>query len=381
MQYDDIIGQSSAKDTLRSMAKGRTPHALMLLGPRGCGKLALATAYAQHLLCLHPTEAGACGTCAQCRKSIQLLHPDLHFSYPTVGSKATSEQFLPQWREAVLANPYQASHEWLQHIGAENKQGNITKEECVSIIRKLNLKVFEGRYKILILWLPEFLAKEGNRLLKLIEEPPENTLFLLVAENQSLILNTIRSRCQLVNVQPLSDEDVARGLQTQKGIAPERAEQIAFLANGDFNMAQQMATQQDQNYATFFLQWMRDGYQGKPTALVKAAEELASLGREGQKNFLDYALHFLREYALLKAVGDIPVRLQGDALATAQRMTKVLELEQVEALSKLYSDCIFAVLRNAHPKVLFLDAGIQMNRIFQRKSAAAYSGLRPENIL
>jgi DNA polymerase-3 subunit delta' len=382
MQFSQIIGQDGSKAILRNMAGGqRTPHALMLLGPEGSGKLSLALAFAQYLLCDNPSDEDACGQCVPCKKAEKLIHPDLHFSYPTIGSKATSESFLPQWREALGQNPYLNVNEWLQLIGAENKQGNITKEECVSIIRKLSLKTFEGKYKILILWLPEFLRKEGNRLLKMIEEPPENTIFLLVAENQALILNTILSRCQLVKVNALGDDEIIDGLMETKGLNEEEAKAAAFLADGNFNEAMQLADQKQNHHAAFFLEWMRICYQGSPLKMVPWVEKVAQLGRENQKHFLLYALHFLREYMLLKVAGGLPVRLQKAELETAQKMSKILELVQVEQLSSLFSDCIFAVERNANPKVLFLDASIQMKRIFKTKSPATYERLRPENIL
>ncbi|TXB61768.1 DNA polymerase III subunit [Phaeodactylibacter luteus] len=376
MLFEPIIGQEKAKARLRQMASGgRMPHALLLLGPSGSGKLALAMAYAQYALCPNRNGADACGQCNSCTKANKLVHPDIHYAYPTIGSKATSEMFLPQWRDIINRSPYLNANDWLQHIGAENKQGNITKEECVSIIRKLSLKTFEGSHKVLILWLPEYLGKEGNRLLKLIEEPPEQTLFILVAEQQELILNTILSRCQIVKIPALSDEEVQHGLM-QKGLSPEAAATAAYLANGDFNEAQKLVEHRDQDDAQLFLAWMRNGYQGKPVNLVQWSEAFAEKGRETQKHFLLYALHFLRELTLLKATnGNARARLQEKELESARKMAAVLDLDQAEQLSHLFNDCIFAVERNANPKVLFLDASIKMHHILKRKSAEAYTGL------
>ena len=294
MRFSDIIGQSAVKHRLRRMADGgRLPHAQLLLGPEGSGKLALAMAYAQYVLCTDRKDGDACGKCPSCIKAGKLVHPDLHFSYPTVGSKMTSEAFLPQWRSAIAENPNLNANEWIQHIGAENKQGNITKEECVSIIRKLSLKTFESTYKVLIMWLPEYLGKEGNRLAKLIEEPPERTLFILVAERQELILNTILSRCQIVNVRGLNDEDIQAGL-AQKHVGQDQAARIAYLANGNYNEALKLVHHSENDHAQLFLQWMRNGYQGNPVKMVEWSENFAGQGRENQKHFLQYALHFLR---------------------------------------------------------------------------------------
>lgn len=381
MRFSDIIGQPAVKDRLRLMASGgRMPHALLLLGPEGSGKLAMAMAFAQYVLCANPNESDACGKCPSCIKASKLVHPDLHFSYPTVGSKMTSEAFLPQWRSAIAENPYFNANEWLQHIGAENKQGNITKEECVNIIRKLSLKTFESTHKVLILWLPEYLGKEGNRLLKLIEEPPERTLFVLVAERQELILNTILSRCQIVNVRALSDEAIQQGL-VQSGVAEAQAAGIAYLANGNYNEALKLAQHNENDHARLFLQWMRNGYQGNPVKMVKWSEDFAGQGRENQKHFLQYALHFLREITLLIAAGpEVKVRLQNQELESAKKMAGVMDLDQAEQLMQLFSDCIFAVERNANPKVLFLDASIQMNHILKRKQPDTYKGLSAQRL-
>ena len=224
MQFAEVVGQRSVVDSLlRMVSSERIPHALLFLGPEGCGKLTLALALARYLLCERPSAGDCCNECSACLKTGKWIHPDLHFSIPTVGPKATSEAFLTHWRQALAENPYQNVNQWLQRIGAENKQGNITKEECVNIVRKLSLKTVEGRYKILIMWLPEYLGKEGNRLLKLIEEPPADTFFFLVAERQELILNTILSRCQLVHVQPLPDELVAEAVQAYRPLSAAQA--------------------------------------------------------------------------------------------------------------------------------------------------------------
>lgn len=382
MQFSDVIGQANTKAMLCEMANSdRLPHALLLLGPEGSGKLALAMAFAQYILCESPSDGDSCGHCAQCRKVSKLIHPDVHFSFPTIGSKATSENFLPHWRSAIEENPYQHINQWLQHIGAENKQGNITKEECVNIIRKISLKSFESIHKVLIMWLPEFLGKEGNRLLKMIEEPPENTIFILVAEDQSLILNTILSRCQLISIQPLQDEEVIEVLMDRHGQQKSDAQSIAFLANGSYNEAKQLMSQRENNHARLFLEWMRACYKGNPISMVDWVGEMAKEGRENQKHFLAYALHFLREFTLLKVTGTAQVRLQNAELDTASKMSKVLDLEQIEQLSILFSDCAYAVERNANPKVLFLDASIQMHHIMKNKLSGAYQGLRRANML
>ncbi|RME99505.1 MAG: hypothetical protein D6772_07635 [Bacteroidetes bacterium] len=214
MKFSELIGQEQPKAAFRQMMESdRLPHALLLLTAPGSGGLPLAWALAQYLLCAQPVHGDSCGHCSHCHKAAKLIHPDLHFSYPTVGTKVTADSFLAQWRSALLDNPYLEINDWLQQIGAENKQGNINKDECQRILRVLSLKSFESPRKIMIIWLAEYLGNEGNRLLKLIEEPPAGTTFILITENQDRILNTILSRCQLVRVHPLSDEEVAAGVE------------------------------------------------------------------------------------------------------------------------------------------------------------------------
>lgn len=369
MFFSEIIGQSDVKEQLRNMIRGdRMPHALMLLGPSGSGKLPLALAAAQYLLCEDRQAEEPCGRCRACVKAAKFIHPDIHFSFPTVGTNVKSDQFLPQWRDILTTNPYLDINDWYTHIGAENKQGNINKEECNNIIRKLSLKIFEGSHKVLIMWRPEFLGKEGNRLLKLIEEPPENTRFLLIAENQELILNTILSRCQLIKVNALEDQDVIAGLHQKKEISADEAAATAHLANGDFNEALKMTVQREDDHAPLFLEWMRLCYQGNGVKLVEWVERFAQLGREPQKQFLHYALHFMREFMLVKVINKTDVRLRPNELKTATNLTKVMELDQVEQLAGLFSEVSYYIERNANPKVLFLDTSIRMHKIMKRKN-------------
>lgn len=359
-----------SKQRLINMANSaRIPHAQLFLGPEGCGKLGLALAFAQYVLCEHKQEQTACGECSNCIKSSKFIHPDIHFSFPTVGTKVKSISFLPQWREMLSGHSYFSLNDWLTKIEAENKQGNINAEECRSIIQKLSLKTFEGKYKILILWLPELLGKEGNRLLKLIEEPPENTLFLLVAENQELILNTILSRCQLFKVNPLRDEDIVEGLLNQ-GIPESRVHAIAYLVNGNFKEALSMIEQEENDNANLFLDWMRLCWKIVPSDLIKWIDSFAKIGRKGQKQFFTYGLFFLREYTVLKLTGNENIRLRPKELETAKRFTKVVDFEQIEPMMQLFDEAILHIERNGNPKIIMMDCSIQMNKIFRKNLVA-----------
>ncbi len=367
-----LIAQIKVQQQLFKTAhSNRMAHAQILLGPEGAGGLALALETARYLVCKDKQKDGVCGKCSSCLKAAKNIHPDIHFTFPTVGSKVTSEEYMKEWRTTILENPYINAFQWLQKIGGEGKQGNITKNECNRIISRLSLKSFENPNKILILWRPEYLGQEGNRLLKLIEEPPENTFFLLVAHNTEDILNTILSRCQLIKYNALSDSQIAEALVQRKEISNEEAQSIAQLANGSFNEALSiLALSNDEsgtNRSTMFLDWLRKCYLGDGIAMAKWAETFAKEGREPQKFFLRYGLHFLREFLFLKTTNTEKVRLLPTELETARKMMKVLDFEKVEKIAQLFSDCIFHVERNANPKILFLDASIQLNKIFKNR--------------
>src|SRR6516225_2271587 len=232
--FKDVIGQAPVKQHLVELVQSnRLSHALLFLGQEGSGALPMALAFAQYVVCEQPRDGDACGVCPPCIKAKQLIHPDIHYSYPDIpkkaGDKPVSTDYGAEWREFIAQYPYGNSYDWLQFIGAENKQGNITAQECNDIIHKLNLKSFESGYKILVMWMPEYLGNEGNKLLKLIEEPPASTLFILVAENESLILQTILSRTQLVRIPLPEPADIQQGLIERSGVAQEQARQIAVL--------------------------------------------------------------------------------------------------------------------------------------------------------
>lgn len=373
MRFNQLVHQPQGLAQLRQMAAtDRMPHANLLLAPSGSGGLPAALALATFLLCENRAGEEACGSCRACRKSSKWVHPDLHFSFPTVGSKVTSDHFLPQWRQALNDTPYQEVNDWLQRIGAENKQGNINKDECNNISRKLSLKTFESQYKIMLIWLPEFLGNEGNRLLKLLEEPPEGTIFLLVAESAELILNTILSRCQLTKLNGPTTQEIESALAVQ-GIGAEAAAAAARLAGNNVNLALQLAANRDNTHGERFLLWMRACHRGKPTELVSWTEDFAKIGRENQKTFLHYALHFWREFLLLSAQdgAENGVRLLPNELATAQKMRALVNLDQLSEITTVLNECIEYVERNANPKILFLDAGISIHQIFRSPQRGA----------
>lgn len=378
MRFTQLIHRPQGLGQLRQMAaEDRLPHANLLLSPPGGGGLASALAVATLLLCENRQgESGdtACGTCRACRKTEKYVHPDLHFAFPTIGSKTNSDPFLPPWREALLEAPYLEANDWLQRIGAENKQGNITRDACANIVRKLNLKIFEGRYKIMLIWLPEYLGNEGNRLLKMIEEPPERTIFLLVTERLELILNTIQSRCQLTKLSPPNVEEMAAGL-VAKGTPADQAAAAARLADGNYNLATSLVENEAVDHGPRFLTWMRACFQGSAAALTTWTDEFAKLGRENQKHFLRYALHFWREFLLLSVTDNAGgnVRLPENELKSARKLLPLVNHDQLAEITTIISECTEHVERNANPKILFLDAGIRIHQTLRQPQPKAQS--------
>jgi DNA polymerase-3 subunit delta' len=359
MQFKDIIGQPDVKHNLIELVQhNRLSHALLFLGKEGSGVLPMALSFAQFVVCetvngksRHNTgpslfedapatsnqqpATDSCGICAACVKAQQFIHPDIHFSYPVVtkkpGTPPISRDYISEWREFIKSYAYGNVYDWLQFIGAENKQGNITANECNDIIRKLNLKSFESEYKILVLWMPEYLGNEGNKLLKLIEEPPPNTLFILAAENESMILPTILSRCQLVRLPPLQTKDIEEALIHRNKTAAETARQLASVSEGNYREALQMIQHAEEDWQSILREWLNAMLKTGPIAQTKWVEEISKTGREKQKQFLRYFNHLLEQAIRLRVTGaedNIPEKERD----FADRLNKIAGIEQQQAI-------------------------------------------------
>jgi len=371
MQFKHIIGQEAVKEKLINTVKdNRVSHAQLFLGPEGSGSLALAVAYAQYVSCEDKQPDDSCGVCSSCRKYQKLVHPDLHFSYHFFAKDKndTALTFIEQWREAFLANPYLSLDLWRGYLDAENKQANINIAECHQIIKKLSFKPFESVYKVLILWLPEYLDKEGNSLLKIIEEPQPNTLFLLVAQSQDQILNTILSRTQLVKIPALSYDDIKQELMENHHQTEMAAAEIAYLSNGNMTEALAMLQEENKSFHALFVQWLRLCYGNKGPEVITFVDQISKLGRENQKNFLRYGISFIRECCLLMAGAGSLVHLLPNELDTAQKMTNVMDMPQAQAISEELEIAHYHVERNANPKILFLDVSLQIIKVLKFKT-------------
>ena len=393
MQFQSITGQKETKEQLVQMIQhNRLSHALLFLGKEGSGALQLALAFAQYIVCKpqapevdlfaaepqttnhkpQTKEIDSCGACPACKKANELIHPDIHFSYPVIskktGEKPISTDFIKEWREFIVQNPYGNVYDWLQFIGAENKQGNITAHECNDIIRKLNLKSFESEYKILIMWMPEFLGKEGNKLLKLIEEPAPNTLFLLVAENEDQILPTILSRTQLVKIPLLTNLEVEVALELNAGVKIEKAQQIAALAEGNYREALQLLQHADDDWEVMLREWLNAIIRTGPVAQVKWIDETAKLGREKQKQFLKYFIHLLEEAVRLRVMSITNNEQRVTSNDFAFRLNKLCDLGQQEAIINELDKASYYIERNANAKMLFHALSIRLYHIINNKS-------------
>ena len=369
MQFKDIIGHQAIKTHLVQTVKdNRVSHAQLFLAPEGSGGLALAIAYAQYINCEHKIDIDSCGSCGSCRKYQKLIHPDLHFSYPffASGEKDVSSNYLEEWRNAFLANPYMSLDSWRLQLDAGNKQANINIAEAHDIIKKLSLKAFEAEYKILIMWLPEYLNMQANALLKLIEEPSEKTLFLLVSENQDRILNTIISRTQLVKIPKLSPHEVKQYLTHDKKIAEKRAEEIAFIADGNIQTAINLLEDSENPFFDLLINWLRFIVTDSGLNIIRCCEEdFPKLGRESQKNFLLYAINMFRQIILTQTGLSQLVLLQDKELDFVQKFSENFKEEQLEVAIDLLEKTYYKVERNANPKILFLDLSLQLVLIFK----------------
>jgi DNA polymerase-3 subunit delta' len=373
MQFSQIIGQDAVKQRLlTSVKENRVSHAQLFLGPEGSGSLALAVAYAQYLSCDDKQQNDSCGVCASCRKYLKLMHPDLHFSYPTFGTpKETAIDFIENWRTAFTENPYLSLDIWRGYLDAGNKQANINIAECHQILKKLSFKPFESAYKILILWLPEFLDKQGNALLKVIEEPQPNTLFLLVAQNQDQILNTILSRTQLIKIPCLNYEDIKDHLISRRNQTETAASEIAYLSNGNLTEALAMLQTDTKSYHTLFLQWLRLCFANKGLDVLAFVDQAAKMGRENQKNFLRYGISFIRECCLLLAGADKMVKLPAQEKETARKMAGVMSIPKAQNIIDELEKAHYHIERNANPKILFLDVSLQIIKVLNFKTVPA----------
>lgn len=372
MLFKNVIGQTELKQKLiTSVRTGKVSHAQLLLGPLGHGGLALALAFSQYLNCENPGEDDSCGKCPSCVKAQKLIHPDIHFSFPfpKVDKKERCDEFIKDWREALLENPYLDLLTWMTRFEAENKQPNITIKECHDIIHKLSLKAFESPYKIVVLWLPEYLGKEGNSLLKIIEEPPDNTVFVFVAENSELVLPTVLSRMQIKKVPHIEYGALADALKRRFDLGEVEANRLATISNGNFTESAKQVQHALGELSDLFVQWLSlclPGSQSRATEIYGWIEKFATIGRENQKSFLKYGLHFFREALFLRATEQQSQVLTAEENELALRLVRMAGFNLLEEMSKEVNEAHFHVERNAHPKMLMMSLTMRIASLLKQ---------------
>lgn len=367
MFFKDIIGQTEAKQRLiKEIQEGKIPHARLFCGGQGTGKLPLAIAYARYLSCEHPGETDACGNCPNCIKYNKLAHPDLHFVFPVIKLKnkdTVSDDFLTLWREMLQNTPYFNMNIWLEQMGAENQQAQIFVKESEEIVRKLSLKPSQGGYKIMIIWLPEKMNAEcSNKLLKLLEEPPAKTVFLLVSEEPDALLATIQSRTQRFKIPGIGDNDIATTLVREYGIEEKVAVNIAHRSEGNWIKALETIHTNEESKLFFelFVSLMRLAYQRKIREMKQWSETLAAMGRERQKHFLAYAQRMIRENFVCNFSNSSIVYLNEEEQNFANRFAPYINERNVINIMDELSEAERHIGQNVNARMVFFDFALKM---------------------
>lgn len=367
MFFKDIIGQTEAKQRLiKEIQEGKIPHARLFCGGQGTGKLPLAIAYARYLSCEHPGATDACGNCPNCIKYNKLAHPDLHFVFPVIKQKnkdTVSNDFLTLWREMLQNTPYFNMNIWLEQMGAENQQAQIFVKESEEIVRKLSLKPSQGGYKIMIIWLPEKMNAEcSNKLLKLLEEPPAKTIFLLISEEPDALLTTIQSRTQRFKIPGIGDNDIATTLVRKYGIEEKAAVNIAHRSEGNWIKALETIHTNEESKLFFelFVSLMRLAYQRKIREMKQWSETLAAMGRERQKHFLAYAQRMIRENFVCNFSNSSIVYLNEEEQNFANRFAPYINERNVINIMDELSEAERHIGQNVNARMVFFDFALKM---------------------
>lgn len=378
MQFKDIIGQEEIKSKLiRSVQENRVPHAQMFVGPPGNGKLALALAYAQYIQCQNRSATDSCGVCPACQKMSKYIHPDLHFVMPTSTTKKVkkdneSDLFLEEWREYLQkCEGYANESDWYSFLEIENKQGYISVRDAKTLIHKLNFKAFEGSYKIIILWMAEELRTDtANKLLKILEEPPAKTVFLLVAEEPEQILATIKSRTVMHKTPRIGIDELQNALMERFDTAPEKAHDIALISDGSWITARYLAQDNNDykyNFMTF-QQWMRLCFKSKIAELIDLSNNIKDIGRERQKQFLTYCLAMVHNTLLVNNGLSDRVQLPDDEKNFCINFAPFINNENVTAITSLLSESIDQIEQNAYAPLLFTNLSFKLCTLLRAKA-------------
>ncbi|CAH8282837.1 DNA polymerase-3 subunit delta' [Mariniflexile fucanivorans] len=383
MQFTDILGQEHLKKHLtQSVDNGRIPHAQLFVGPEGCGTLPMAIAYAQYILCGNINGENNSGNEACNIKFKNFSHPDLHFAFPvTTSDKAkshpVSSHYLEEWRQLLKEQPYGNLFDWYKLLGVDNKQGQIGVDEAQDIVKALSLKAYEGGYKVMLIWMAEKMnTAAANKLLKLIEEPPNKTVFILIAEDEQQIINTIRSRCQVLHFPPLAEAVVKDGLIKQYSLETTVASKIAHQANGNYNKACDLVYQdsEDLQFETWFIFWIRSAFKAKGNKaaihdLISWSDDISKTGRETQKQFLNFCLDFFRQALLLNYNATDLVFLEPKTdKFKLENFAPFIHGNNIMEISDELQDAIYHIERNGNSKIILTDLSIKLTRLLHKKA-------------
>ena len=377
MQFKDVIGQSAVKQRLiQNVRENHVSHAQLFLGPAGSGKLPLALAYAQYILCPNRTETDSCGVCPTCQKIQKLVHPDLHFVVPTattkkIKSNPESDLFMEEWREYVVQNQgYVDTSSWYTFLDVENKQGYMSVRDAASLLRKLSMKSYEGEYKIAIIWMAEKMRVEtANKLLKLLEEPPEKTVFLLIAEDQEELLATIKSRTALVKIPAIDINKVQQALVERLGCTPQQAHDAAMISEGNWITAchSMQDSEEHKFFFTTFQQWMRLCFKAAYSELIDFSNNIKSLGREKQKELLEYGLLIVRNSLLFNNNLAEIVMLPNDEKTFNSKFAPFVNPANLAQIAELFEEAMRQIERNGYAPLIFTDMSFKMVGLLKKK--------------
>ena len=385
MLFSEVLGQKHIKNHLTtSVDKGRIAHAQLFVGPEGSGTLPMALAYAQYILCNNKNGENTGGNESCNLKFKSFSHPDLHFAFPVVTSdkvksKPISSFYLEEWRQLLEQQPYGNLFDWYKLLGVDNKQGLITVHEAQDIVKNLSLKSYEGGYKVMLIWMAEKMNMGcANKLLKLIEEPPEKTILILIAEDEEQIINTIRSRCQVLHFPPLSEEAISEALVKNYHIEKAVATKIAHQANGNYNKACDLIYQdsEDIQFEKWFVLWVRSAFKAKGNKsaihdLISWSEEIAKTGRETQKKFLAFALNYFRQAMLMNFGAEELVYMEPRSENfKLEKFAPFVHEANIMDISNELQDAIYHIERNGNSKIILTDLSIKLTRLLHKKSQA-----------
>jgi DNA polymerase-3 subunit delta' len=385
MLFSEILDQKHIKSHLTtSVDNGRIAHAQLFVGPEGSGTLPMALAYAQYMLCKNRNSENTGGNEACNLKFKNYSHPDLHFAFPVttsdkVKSKPVSNFYLEEWRQLLDQQPYGNLFDWYKLLGTDNKQGQIGVDEAFEIVKSLSLKSYEGGYKVMIIWMAEKMNTAcANKLLKLIEEPPEQTIFILIAEDEEQIINTIRSRCQVLHFPPLAEDVISAALVRNYHIEASIAIKIAHQADGNYNKACDLIYQdsEDIQFEKWFVFWIRSAFKAKGNKgaihdLISWSEEIAKTGRETQKKFLGFCLSYFRQALLLNYKAEELVYLEPKSEDfKLEKFAPFIHEANIMDISQELQDAIYHIERNGNSKIILTDLSIKLTRLLHKKSQA-----------